>query len=275
MKNTQHSPPTLHFCKMHGLGNDFVVINAMQKPLDIQSLPIAQLADRHRGIGFDQLLIIEPSQEADFFCRIFNADGSEAEQCGNGLRCVARLVHEEGLHPESSLRIETRAGVFPLFIEDNDYHTIRMIIDAPHIQHNHAQLKLKDHTSLQACVLSLGNPHAIVKVESVGEKALNQLGREICIHPFFPEDTNVGFMEVINSHQIHLLTFERGVGETHACGSNACAAVVAGVVNGWLEHPVEVKFRYGSLQVEWQGGFHPINIIGPASRVFSGEIAPK
>ena len=265
----QHEKKPLRFTKMHGLGNDFAIINALEPTACPQHLPIKDLANRHTGIGFDQLIIIEPAKHGDFFCRIFNADGSEAEQCGNGLRCVARYIHEEGLHPKPFFRIETKAGVFP--IEVKDYAHIRVSIDVPFIEKNHIELSLQHNpTVLLAYVLSIGNPHAIIPVEFVESIMVNELGKEIASHIHFPEGVNVGFMQIVNHHHIRLRTFERGVGETHACGSNACAAVCTGIVNGWLHHQVKVEFRYGSLAIEWEGNKKPLHMIGPAERIFYG-----
>jgi len=259
----------IHFTKMHGLGNDFVVINATHQAFDLTSLSIVGLADRHTGIGFDQLLIIQPSDRANYFCRIFNADGSEAEQCGNGLRCVARFLHETGFS-SSSLQLETKAGIFPIAIKDYDH--IRVTMGVPHIQNNLVELPIKNTTQpLHASVLSLGNPHAIIKVESVDTVRTDQLGAEISTHVFFPQGANVGFMQIVNQNHIRLRTFERGVGETLACGSNACAAICAGIVNGWLGDQVKVEFRHGDLWIEWDREKQLIHMTGPAAYVFSGE----
>lgn len=264
--------PLLHFTKMHGLGNDFVVMNTINQPINLKQLHIASLADRHIGIGFDQLLMIESSQSADFFCRIFNADGSEAEQCGNGLRCVARFILEEGLYDQPEFRLETKAGIFSLQIQDYDH--IRVALGIPEINENLYELHLKqDFGIVPVSILSVGNPHAIVKVETVDLIPTDTLGHEISTHTFFPQGVNVGFMQIVNRNHIRLRTFERGVGETHACGSNACAAAVAGIANGWLQRHVKVEFRYGSLSIDWEGEGTPIYMTGPAARVFSGEVS--
>jgi len=261
----------IRFTKMHGLGNDFVIINAMGSSFDTTQFPIAQLSHRHTGIGFDQLLVIEPSQQAHFFCRIFNANGSEAEQCGNGLRCVARFIQEEGLYPTSSFNIETKAGIFPVVIEkDGD---IRVSMGPPTIQEKLIASPIKqDLTPLSMSILSLGNPHAIFKVPSVAVVSPDELGPQIASLAYFPHGANVGFMEVVDEKNLHLRTYERGVGETFACGSNACAAVVAGILNGWLQHHVRVQFRYGTLSIEWEGGNAPVIMTGPAARVFAGVV---
>ncbi len=268
-KGKQESIP---FTKMHGLGNDFAVINTVDLPFTLPALPISQLADRHVGIGFDQLLIIEPSQQADFFCRIFNADGSEAEQCGNGLRCVARFIHEEGLNRSRSLSLETKAGIYPLAIPDYDH--IRVTMGSPQIHERLIELSLHSRLNpISLSILSVGNPHAIVKVASLDNLPTDQIGSEISVHSHFPNGANVGFMQIVSPHHIRLRTFERGAGETFACGSNACAAAVAGILNGWLQQQqIQVEFRYGSLFIDWMDQDNPIQMIGPASRVFTGEI---
>lgn len=263
---------SIRFTKMHGLGNDFVVINTLHQAFDLSHIRINHLADRHVGIGFDQLLLIEPSKQGDFFCRIFNADGSEAEQCGNGLRCIARYLHEEKLYSASEVTIETKAGVFS--IEMKDYDHIRVTMGAPEVKEMLVQLPLNDHP-IPISILSIGNPHAVTRVDSIGSIDsidYDQLATHISSHAYFPQGANVGFMQIINNKHIRLRTFERGAGETFACGSNACAAAVAGIINGWLQNSVEVEFRIGSLLIEWKGEGAPIHMTGPASRVFDGEI---
>lgn len=261
----------IHFVKMHGLGNDFVIINALFNPLQLLPSQIAKLADRHLGIGFDQLLIIEASKEADFFCRIYNADGSEAEQCGNGLRSVARFLHEENIEKRTSFSIETLGGIFPLSIYDYDH--IKITMGIPKIDEKLFELKLDDKNTIEMSVISLGNPHAIVKVPSIAAIDIHELGAKISTHSFFNAGANVGFMEVMDKHHIQLRTFERGSGHTFACGSNASAAVVAGVSNNWLSHQVNVEFAYGSLVIEWDGNAKSlVHMTGPATRVFWGEI---
>lgn len=264
-----HKP--IRFTKMHGLGNDFVVIDALHQAFDVSKIRINHLSDRHVGIGFDQLLLIEPSKQSDFFCRIFNSDGSEAEQCGNGLRCIARYIHEEKLHATSHVNIETKAGIFPIEIKDYDH--IRVTMGAPTVKETLVQLALnEDAKVIPLSILSLGNPHAVTRVESIDSIIDDKLATNISSHVYFPHGVNVGFMQVINNKHIRLRTFERGAGETFACGSNACAAAVAGILNGWLQNAVEVEFRNGSLMIEWNGEGKPIHMTGPASRVFDGEI---
>lgn len=257
---------------MHGLGNDFMVLDARHTPINYAQFPIQQLANRYTGIGFDQLLVLEPSTQADFFCRFFNADGTEAEQCGNGLRCLARYIHENKLSNKRSFHLESKAGIQSVAIEN--YDAIRVTLNSPIVQENLIELKhVKDNATSLISTISLGNPHAIIKVLTIDDLATDQLGLEISTHPHFPQGANVGFMEIIDQHHIRLRTFERGVGETFACGSNACAAVATGVINGWLKNSVNVLYRYGSLIIEWDGSNqHPMYMTGPATLVYSGEV---
>lgn len=257
------------FTKMHGLGNDFVIIDSRQSKIDLQKFTLPQLSNRHMGIGFDQLLIIEPGKNgADFYCRILNADGSEAEQCGNGLRCVARYIHENKLHSNSSFTIATAAGNFPIIIQDYDH--ICVTLPTPIIQQSLVNITI-DQTTLLISVLSTGNPHAILKVPSIDSIIPKELAPKIAAQSYFPHGANVGFMQIIDKTHIRLRTVERGVGETHACGSNACAAVFAGKINGWLHNQVNVEFRYGKLMIECQDEKSPIKMTGPATRVFDGK----
>lgn len=265
---------------MHGLGNDFIVVDGIQQTIDIKKIPISLLSDRHQGIGFDQLLLITPSSQADFACRIFNSDGSEAEQCGNGMRCVARYLHEEQLTLKKAFTLETAAGLIPVSIHDYDHIEVNMGSPCfepekiPFITHQKS--KLYDITvaatssPLQFTILSMGNPHAILHVASINETPVATLGLKIATNPAFPKGTNVGFMEIVNSKHIRLRTFERGAGETFACGSNACAAVVAGILNHGLDHKVNVEVVYGNLVVEWPDKNSPVILSGSATRVFSG-----
>lgn len=262
------------FIKMHGLGNDFMVVNAINHPFEINAKLIRELANRHTGIGFDQLLIIKKSQQADFACSIFNSDGTEAEQCGNGLRCVARYIHEHGLSPATIFTIATKAGVHPVQIQD--YQHIKVTLGTPTIVESLIELPInKTPTSLS--ILDLGNPHAILridslKIDSLDHPTINELAADISTHGYFKQGVNVGFMQIINPTHIRLRTFERGAGETFACGSNACAAALAGIVNGWLSSPVTVEFRYGKLMIDWDKDKNLLHMIGPAEMVFEGKV---
>lgn len=259
---------------MHGLGNDFVILNGDK--IHLEKSLIQQLSNRHTGIGFDQLLVVEPSQKADFSCRIFNADGSEAEQCGNGMRCVARFVHESRLTNKKNLSLETKAGIIPIRIHD-DYNTIEVKMGVPVLQHQRLKLtptipdlNSSNVASPEMSILSLGNPHAVLQVKSLFNFPVTQLGQQIGTHSFFPQGVNVGFMEIIDRNNIRLRTFERGVGETLSCGSNACAAVVAGIWNNLLDNKVKVELALGSLLVEWAGNKEPVLLTGSANKVFDG-----
>lgn len=267
----------LTFVKMHGLGNDFVIIDAVNQPIQLQVSTIQQLSHRHTGIGFDQLLLIEKSQQADFFCRIYNADGSEAEQCGNGMRCVARFLQEEHLTDKKSLSLETKAGIIAITIHDYDTIEVNMGVplfepkDIPFLAKQVEPLypiHIPPHDMMHIAVISMGNPHAIL----FDSDAVREIGPLIATHNLFREGTNVGFVEIINPHHIRLRTYERGVGETLACGSNACAAVVAGIINHKLTNPVTVELALGQLNVKWEGKNHPVMMTGSASRVYSGTI---
>lgn len=275
-------PQFIQFSKMHGLGNDFVLIDAINQLIQIDAAMVKVMADRHFGIGFDQLLLVEKSHTADFACRIFNSDGSEAEQCGNGMRCVARFIQEESLSNNKSLTIQTKSGIVHIII--NDFDNIQVTMGVPRLEPKQIpfltnatkplyDLELSPDRSIQIAVLSMGNPHAILRIHSVKDKAIAEIGPTLSIHPHFPHGTNVGFMEIINRQKIRLRTFERGAGETLACGSNACAAVVAGIINEWLDNQVIVELAHGNLFLEWKGINSPVIMTGPASRVFSGVVA--
>lgn len=279
-----HNQHIIQFYKMHGLGNDFAVINATTQPIDIKPF-ISQLAHRHLGIGFDQLLLIEPSKIADFACRIFNANGSEAEQCGNGLRCVGRFIRDEGLSAKPNLLIETKAGIFDVAILGENLFQVEMGVPCFELERvpflaSFSQagkgiehlIDTKSQSGLRVAVLSMGNPHAIMEVTSVTDFPVAEIGEQIANHSAFPQSTNVGFMEIIDRQQIHLRTFERGVGETFACGSNACAAVVAGIMQNNLEQRVKVILPFGELQIEWLNENEPVKMTGPATLVFQGTI---
>lgn len=254
-------PRNIKFTKMHGLGNDFVVIDAISQSIDVNTLAISTLSHRQLGIGFDQLLLIGKSQLADFSCRFFNADGSEAEQCGNGARAVARFLHENHFLKKNQLRLETKAGVFEIFIHDYD-----------HIEVNMGKPEFFNSPLQHFITLSMGNPHAILVVPSVNDYPVSTEGEKIATHPVFPKGINVGFMQIVDKQQIRLRTYERGVGETCACGTNACAAVVAGIINHLLDRDVTVELHYGNLFINWKDEQSPVMMTGPTTKVFTGEI---
>lgn len=267
---------SIQFSKMHGLGNDFVVIDNIHQTVKLDQQHIQWLCDRHMGIGCDQLLLIEPAKNADFACRIFNANGSEAEQCGNGIRCVARFIHENRLTPKKTFSIKTKGAAVDIVIHDFD--NIQATMGVPIFEPQKIPFKaLKEQLTydiegISFSVLSMGNPHAITKVPSIDNAAVNEIGAKITNHELFPQGTNVGFVEIIDRKHIRLRTFERGVGETFACGSNACAAVVAGIKNHWLDHEVIVHLTHGDLTIRWLDEKSPVIMIGPAAQVFVGSL---
>lgn len=259
----------LQFCKMHGLGNDFMVVDGTSQTITMSDIPFQQLANRHTGVGFDQLLLIKPSKIADFDCQIFNSDGSEAEQCGNGMRCIARFIQESGLHTNKKLKIATKAGITEITIQDFDHITVNM--GKPCIELS-KEIPCAGQ-SFKLSILSMGNPHAILQVPSVNTFPVFEIGKQISTHAMFPQGINVGFMEIIDRQRIRLRTFERGSGETLACGSNSCAAVVTGIMNRLLDSKVVVELSLGNLLIEWEGHATPVMMTGPAKKIFEGVIS--
>lgn len=276
----------IRFTKMHGLGNDFVVLDATGTHGQnfVPTAAQAQwLADRHFGIGCDQILVVErPTRaDADFRYRIFNADGGEVEQCGNGARCFVRFVHEQGLTGKREIRVETMAGLITPRLEDNGLVTVDMGVprfapaDIPFLTETDDLLQTLEFAGRSATItaVSMGNPHAVQVVDNVDIAPVGRDGPLIEAHPRFPKRVNAGFMEIVDRHAIRLRVFERGAGETLACGTGACAAVVAGIRRGLLDSPVRVATRGGELRVAWGGLGRPVLMTGPAVTVFSGEIA--
>ena len=282
----------LPFTKMHGAGNDFVVLDATRAPLALSPAQYRFLADRRFGIGADQILIVEPGDPArgtDFTYRIMNADGGEVEQCGNGARCFARYVHDRGLTTQTTLRVQTQKAVIEPTLQPDGRVTVDMgapflvPADVPFDTQgltprliNGCELwpvALANHP-VELAVVSMGNPHAVMRVDSVAHAPVDELGPQIESHPRFPRRVNAGFMEVVNPGHIHLRVFERGTGETLACGSGACAAVVAGIRLGWLNanEDVDVDMPGGRLSIRWAGPGTPVWMTGPATTVFDGEI---
>jgi len=272
----------LRFTKMHGLGNDFVVIDAIHQEIDLSREQIRQLADRRFGIGCDQLLLVEPPREAgvDFTYRIFNADGGEVEQCGNGARCFARFVRDKGLIDRDTIEVATAGGRMTLQIEPDGQVTVNMGVphfapaDVPFEAEAPADrydLQVGDQT-LSIGVVALGNPHAVLELDNIDTALVGQLGPKIEAHPRFPRRVNAGFMQVLDTGHIRLRVYERGAGETLACGSGACAAVVVGRQQGRLGDKVEVTLPGGILRIQWQGGDSPVLMTGPATTVFEGNI---
>ena len=272
----------LEFSKMHGLGNDFVVIDAISQSVDLGTGQVRALADRHTGIGCDQLLLVERAQgpDADFRYRIFNSAGGEVGQCGNGARCFMRFVHDRGLTEKTDVVVETQSGQMGLTLEDDGQVTVDMgeprlrPADIPFVAHGRAQtyrLQVNDR-ELEIAALSMGNPHAVLQVDDINQAPVEHLGPAIENHPDFPERVNAGFMQIIDPEHIRLRVHERGAGETLACGSGACAAVVAGRLWDQLAPRVNVALTGGNLVVKWAGEGSPVYLTGPATQVFLGEI---
>ncbi|WP_154716768.1 diaminopimelate epimerase [Sterolibacterium denitrificans] len=274
----------LAFTKMHGLGNDFMVLDCTRAHLQLSDAQIRLLADRHFGVGFDQLLMVEPATrpDVDFRYRIFNADGSEVEQCGNGARCFARFVRDRGLSDKDLIRVETAAGVIELRLTPEGRVVVNMgvpkllpaeipfLADAPALLHRVEVNVDGGSEQVELAVVNMGNPHAVLFVESVDTAPVGRLGPLLESHPRFPARVNVGFMQVLARDRVKLRVFERGTGETLACGTGACAAVVAGRRRGLLDERVEVALPGGELRIEWPGENAPVLMAGPATRVYEG-----
>jgi diaminopimelate epimerase len=272
----------LNFTKMQGAGNDFVVVDGFSAPIALTSAQIKKIANRNFGVGCDQLLIVEKTNLAnvDFKYRIFNADGGEVEQCGNGARCFVRFVIEKGLTQKREIRVETASGLITLTLQSDNQVTVNMgapifepakipfIADTRQSQY---LLKLRQE-SLSICAISMGNPHAVTLVDDVDTADVATLGPQIEAHASFPQRVNAGFMQIINPHEIKLRVYERGAGETLACGTGACAAVVGGIQLGLLQSPVLVHARGGKLSIAWAGESQPVMMTGAAEIVFEGSI---
>ena len=272
----------LKFTKMHGAGNDFVVVDATRAPFTLDARGIRRLADRHVGIGFDQMLVVEParSRDTDFYYRIFNCDGGEVSQCGNGARCFVRYVHDRGLSAKNPLRVETRSGIIEPRLETDARVTVNMGVPVfepariPFVAERRAStyaLEVGGRT-LEISAVSMGNPHAVQVVADVDAAAVASDGPLIERHSRFAERVNAGFMQIVDRRHIKLRVFERGAGETLSCGTGACAAVAAGIARGLLDSPVTVETRGGALEIAWPGEAQPVSMTGPAQSVFEGEI---
>jgi diaminopimelate epimerase len=272
----------LKFTKMQGAGNDFVVVDATRAPLPVDASGIRRLADRHFGIGFDQMLVVEParSRDTDFYYRIFNADGGEVNQCGNGARCLVRYVHDKGLSAKTALRVETRSGVIEPRLEKDGRVSVNMgvpIFEPARIPFAAARreptyrLEMEGR-ELEISALSMGNPHAVQIVPDIDIAPVAGQGALIERHARFPQGVNAGFMQIADRRHIKLRVFERGAGETLSCGTGACAAVVAGIARGLLDSPVKVETRGGALEIAWPGEGQAVVMTGPARSVFEGEI---
>jgi diaminopimelate epimerase len=272
----------LKFTKMHGAGNDFVVLDGINQHIDLTPAQYQVLADRHFGIGCDQILLVQAATrpDCDFRYRIFNADGGEVQQCGNGARCFARFVHEQGLTSKHEIRVETASGIIVPKLEDDGRVTVDMgpprflPAEIPFVAAEQALTYTIDveGEEIEISVLSMGNPHAVRVVCDSETAPVQTLGAKIEQHPRFPERGNVGFMQILHRRAIRLRVFERGSGETLACGTGACAAVVAGITRGLLDATVSVQTRGGDLSIRWAGAGSNVFLTGPAVTVFQGEI---
>ncbi|MDO7597424.1 MAG: diaminopimelate epimerase [Pseudomonadota bacterium] len=274
----------LKFSKMHGIGNDFVVIDAINQQVELTNRQIRLLADRRYGVGCDQLLLVEKSSNpaVDFKYRIFNADGGEVAQCGNGARCFARFVYDKGLTAKTTIAVETASGVIYPSMKSGGEVTVDMglprfsPLDIPFVidkQSATYMLPVVERQDVEIGAVSMGNPHAVLLVDDINTAEVNTLGAIIERHSQFPERVNVGFMEVVNPSRINLRVFERGAGETLACGTGACAAVVSGIQRGLLAREVKVKLPGGELVIEWSNDNASVWMTGPTTHVFDGEIA--
>lgn len=270
------------FSKMHGLGNDFVVIDMVTQTGRIRPERVKELSDRHFGIGFDQLLVVErPSHsDTDFRYRIFNADGGEVENCGNGARCFARFVNEQHLTGKRDIRVETANGIMELHLTNDGQVVVDMghpILTPEHIPLAAEQFLPEYHRDIPGIgnvrfgAVSMGNPHAVIRVDSIDTAPVHEWGPIIESCSYFPNRVNVGFMEIVSEQSVRLRVFERGSGETLACGTGACAAVVSGQLRGWLQPGVTVSLPGGDLFIQWDGQSH-VEMTGPAETVFEGRV---
>jgi diaminopimelate epimerase len=272
----------MKFTKMHGLGNDFVVIDAVTQNVRVSASMVKRLANRSMGIGCDQVLVIEPPSDSniDFNYRIFNQDGGEVEQCGNGARCLARYVQDRQLTGKNPIRVKTMNRVMTLELMDNKL--VRVDIGVPQFEPSEIPFETDqrallypidvDGNSYEVAAVSIGNPHAVLQVDDIDNAPVSELGAKLESHPRFPNKVNVGFMQIVDRQNINLRVFERGVGETRACGSGACAAAVAAMQQELVDSSVTVHLTGGDLRIDWRGSSEPILMTGPAVSVFHGRI---
>ena len=272
----------LRFTKMHGAGNDFVVIDLVSQRYRLRTRDVRKLADRHFGVGCDQVLVVEPPSrpDVDFRYRIFNADGEEVEHCGNGARCFARFVREKHLTAKRVIRVEAACGILELRMRNRSEVEVQMGV--PQFEPDAIPLRAPARAdsyrlqvqgdALEIGAVSMGNPHAILRVDDTGKAEVARLGPLIEAHPDFPQRVNAGFMQVLSRQAIKLRVYERGVGETLACGTGACAAVVYGINRGWLDDLVTAELPGGKLTISWAGPGQPVIMTGPTEVVFEGSI---
>ena len=278
---TASFPRLLQFTKMHGLGNDFVVINALEQTVDLDSERVRRIAHRRLGIGCDQVLVIRPARTgaADFFYSIYNTDGSEAEHCGNGIRCVARYLRANGIVNRDELVAETSTGLVKLYFESD---LVKVNMGCPEFSPARIPIAVSEQRQLYCAeldggkiafaALSLGNPHAVMRVDNVDHAPVGVLGPQLQRHALFPDSVNAGFMQILDDSHIRLRVYERGAGETPACGTGACAAVVTGIGVYNLADKVKVSLPGGSLTISWAGNAEPVWMTGPGTFVYEGNI---
>ncbi|MCP3908260.1 MAG: diaminopimelate epimerase [Oceanicoccus sp.] len=273
----------LRFTKMHGIGNDFVVLDLISQRFNLQEEHVRMFADRRLGIGCDQVLVVEtPRQpDVDFRYRIYNCDGGEVEQCGNGARCFARFVRDKKLTGKKTIRVETSSGIIELAVMEDHQVEVNMgepILSPAEIPFTTEEAQCGVYSievNGQRCeigAVSMGNPHSVMLVDDVDTADVETLGPAIESHSQFPQRVNAGFMQIVSRNEINLRVYERGAGETLACGTGACAAVVSGIVRGLLDQQVITHLPGGSLTIEWRGEGHPVMMTGPATNVFEGQI---
>jgi len=272
----------LEFSKMHGLGNDFMIIDHISQDLRLSPELIQRLSDRHTGVGFDQMLCVEAptNPDCDFRYRIYNADGSEAEQCGNGARCFAKFVVDRGLSTKTDLRLQTSNGHITTLLRDDDLIEVDMGIPTtvpaqiPFITDVEAMsYRIAVGSDVVEVVpVSVGNPHAVLFVDSVNDAPVATLGAALSRHERFPKGVNVGFCQIIDGGFARLRVYERGVGETRACGTGACAAAVAGVITGKFGERIKISLPGGKVKIKWPGTGHALKMLGPACLVYEGHI---
>ena len=272
----------IKFTKMHGLGNDFVVIDAVRQNINLNPKIIKRLADRNLGIGCDQVLVIEPPSEKtiDFNYRIFNCDSTEVEQCGNGARCMGRYIADQRLSGKKSVLLKSKNRIMKIQLKSGNLVSVDMGAptfepkDIPFIADSAKTTHSVDLNGqcFEIATVSMGNPHAVIRVDDINTAAVEQLGPQLQAHRQFPESVNVGFMEIVNRQHIRLRVYERGAGETQACGSGACAAAVAAIQQELVKNSVKVELLGGELSIEWRGDSQPVLMTGPAETVFHGQI---
>jgi len=272
----------LEFTKMHGLGNDFVVINGIDRHVDLTPDQIRAMADRHTGIGFDQLLLLQPGVDpaADVRYRIYNPDGNEVEQCGNGARCIGQYLHENAIVNTDVISAETVKGIIRIYMEKGDAVRVNMGVprfepaDVPILVPQRQSIYHLQEADLQTDfqALSMGNPHAVIMVDDVATAEVEKWGKLLQQHKMFPESVNVGFLQILDRKNVLLRVYERGAGETLACGTGACAAIVAGIMANKLDNEVTVGLNRGKLSINWEGEGSDVWMTGPATTVYEGQI---